>query len=144
MAARSTTLHTPSDAGLTARLEAAFAAVREEAGVRQPFPEEVLTAAALAASAPTLPERDETGVAFITIDPPGSMDLDQALHIERLTADPQQSTGQGAYRVRYAIADVPAFIEAGGVLDREVQRRGQTVYCPDTRVPLHPSVISEE
>ena len=32
---------------------------------------------------PRLPERDETELPFITIDPPGSMDLDQAMSIER-------------------------------------------------------------
>lgn len=42
---------------------------------------------------------DETGIAFVTIDPPGSMDLDQAVHIEKT------STG---YVVHYAIADVAA------------------------------------
>ena len=52
---------------------------------------------------------------FLTIDPPGSMDLDQALHIER--------DGDG-YRVRYAIADVPAFVQPGGAVDAETRRRG--------------------
>ena len=62
------------------------------------------------------------------------MDLDQALHIER--------DGDG-YRVRYAIADVPAFVQAGGAVDAETRRRGQTVYAPDKRTPLHPTVLSE-
>ena len=44
----------------------------------------------------------------MTIDPPGSRDLDQALHIER--------RGDG-HRVRYAIADVGAFVAPGGALD---------------------------
>ena len=57
------------------------------------------------------------------------MDLDQALHIER--------DGDG-YRVRYAIADVPAFVGAGGAVDAETRRRGQTIYAPDKRTPLHP------
>ncbi|CAN5574887.1 RNB domain-containing ribonuclease [soil metagenome] len=144
MAARSTTLHTPSDLGVTARLEAVFAAVRDEAGVRQGFPDAAITAAEEAAGAPDLPQRDEGAVEFITIDPPGSMDLDQALHIEQVQApDGQGQPADAIYRVRYAIADVPAFVSPGGVLDQEVRLRGQTVYCPDTRVPLHPAVISE-
>ena len=69
-------------------------------------------------------------VPFFTIDPASSMDLDQAMHLER--------DGDG-YRVRYAIADVPAFVAPGGALDTEARRRGQTVYCPDVRVPLHPT-----
>ncbi|MGB3187609.1 MAG: RNB domain-containing ribonuclease [Ornithinimicrobium sp.] len=145
MAARSTTLHTPSSGGLTARLEAVFAATRKEAGVREGFPEDVVRAAERAAGAPQLPERDESAVEFVTIDPPGSMDLDQALHIEPAESqDEGESAVQAAYRVRYAIADVPAFVQPGGTVDSEVRLRGQTVYCPDTRVPLHPAVISEE
>ncbi|GAA1145711.1 RNB domain-containing ribonuclease [Ornithinicoccus hortensis] len=116
-------------------LEEAFARIRAEAEVREDFPEEVLAAARDAVGSPDLPEPDAREVEFITIDPPGSMDLDQAMHIER--------SGDG-YRIRYAIADVPAFVEPGGALDAEVRLRGQTIYCPDTRVPLHPTVISEE
>lgn len=118
----------------TARLERAFDDIRREHGVSERFPAEVLEGARVAAAAPELPERDETAVPFLTVDPPGSMDLDQAVHIER--------SGDG-YRVRYAIADVPAFVTPGGVLDEEVRRRGQTIYCPDLRVPLHPETLSE-
>ena len=52
-------------------------------------------------SRPRLPDLDRTDLPFVTIDPPGSMDLDQALHIER--------DGDG-YVVHYAIADVAAFV----------------------------------
>jgi exoribonuclease R len=116
------------------QLTARFEAVRREFEVPDQFPPEVLAEAAAAAGAATLPERDETVVPFITIDPPSSMDLDQAMSIER--------SGDG-YRVRYAIADVPAFVRAGGAVDAEARRRGQTVYCPDERVQLHPSELSE-
>ena len=116
------------------QLTARFEAVRREFEVPDRFPPEVLAEAAAAAGAATLPERDETPVPFITIDPPTSMDLDQAMSIER--------SGDG-YRVRYAIADVPAFVRAGGAVDSEARRRGQTVYCPDERVQLHPPELSE-
>ena len=43
----------------------------------------------------------------------------------------------------YAIADVPAFVEPGGLLDAEARLRGQTIYAPDGRIPLHPAVLSE-
>lgn len=119
---------------LAARLAQAFRDIRLTFEVPEEFPVEVLDAARSAAAAPDLPERDETSVPFLTVDPPGSMDLDQALCIER--------SGDG-YRVLYAIADVPAFLPPGGVLDSEVRRRGQTIYCPDVRVPLHPPVLSE-
>jgi exoribonuclease R len=73
-------------------------------------------------------------IEFVTLDPPGSMDLDQAMHLERL--------GNG-YRVLYAIADVGAVVPAGGAIEAEAWKRGETVYCPDTRALLYPSSISE-
>src|SRR5918911_638852 len=78
--------------------------------------------------------RARVDIPFVTIDPPGSRDLDQALHIER--------RGDG-HRVRYAIADVGAFVAAGGALDRDTHARGVTVYAPDEKAPLHPPVLSE-
>jgi exoribonuclease R len=119
---------------ISAELKARFDAIRAELDVPTEFPPEVLAEAEEAAKAPRLPERDETSIPFLTIDPEGSMDLDQALHIER--------DGEG-YRVRYAIADVPAFVQAGGAVDAETRKRGQTIYAPDGRTPLHPPVLSE-
>lgn len=87
----------------------------------------------LAAREPSAPT-DRTDLPFVTIDPPGSMDLDQAMHLER--------RGSG-FRVHYAIADVGGAIEPGGAIDAEARRRGQTIYLPDGRVPLHPPVLSE-
>ena len=63
------------------------------------------------------------------------MDLDQALHIER--------DGDG-YVVHYAIADVAAFVTPGDPVDVEANRRGETLYGADSKVPLHPKVISED
>ena len=116
------------------QLEHVYRAIRAELEVREHFPPEVLADTARAIREAKPPERDETSVPFLTIDPPGSMDLDQALHIER--------DGPG-YRVRYAIADVPTFVTPHGPLDDEVRLRGTTIYCPDTRVPLHPAELSE-
>src|SRR6478735_6192482 len=83
---------------------------------------------------------DLRDVPFLTIDPPGSMDLDQALCLERASAD----DGEGAaFVVHYAIADVGAFVVPGGALDAEVHERGTTLYAPDGRTPLHPAVLSE-
>ncbi len=120
--------------GVGAALTARFEEIRRELEIPERFPPEVVAEALEAAGTVALPERDETAVPFVTIDPAGSMDLDQALFLER--------QGDG-YRVRYAIADVPAFVRPGGAVDEEARRRGQTVYCPDTRVPLHPTELSE-
>jgi exoribonuclease R len=119
----------------SAELTARFDAVRAQLGVPERFPPEVLDEAIAAAVSPHgLPDRDETSLPFVTIDPPGSMDLDQAVHLER--------DGDG-YRVRYAIADVPAFVTAHGAIDTETRHRGETVYAPDRRTPLHPEVLGE-
>ena len=115
-------------------LAAALAAIRTELGITAAFPPEALAEADAFAAAPRLPDADRTAVGFITIDPEGSTDLDQALHIER--------DGDG-FVVRYAIADVPAFVAPGGAIDAEARRRGQTMYAPDGRVPLHPPDVSE-
>jgi exoribonuclease R len=48
------------------------------------------------------------------------------------------------FRVRYAIADVAAFVRPGGAVDQEAHRRGVTYYAPDRRTPLHPEVLSED
>ena len=132
MVSRATTLSRP--ARTADGLEAVFRAVRAEHEVPEAFPAEVLAAAEAAARTPDLPDRDERDIPFVTIDPPGAMDLDQALHLERTA---------GGFRVRYAIADVAAFVVPGGPVDAEAHRRGQTIYCPDTRVPLHPPALSE-
>jgi len=63
------------------------------------------------------------------------MDLDQALHVER--------AGDG-YVVHYAIADVAAYVSPGDPVDLEAHRRGETLYGADSKVPLHPKVISED
>lgn len=118
-----------------APLNEAFAAIRAEVEVSTDYPQDALAEAQQAAASVQLPDRDETAVPFFTIDPPGSTDLDQAMFLER--------DGDG-YRVRYAIADVPAFIAPGGALDRVTRERTQTLYFPDQRVPLHPPVISED
>jgi exoribonuclease R len=108
--------------------------IEDELGIVEDFPSDVLAAAQEAAANPRLPELDRTDIAFVTVDPPGAKDLDQALYLER--------RGDG-YRVWYAIADVAAFVEPGGPVDVEAHRRGQTLYAPDHRVPLHPPVLSE-
>jgi exoribonuclease R len=116
-----------------AAIAAAFAELRESLGVPVEFPPDVLADAERAARAPRLPERDETAIPFVTIDPPESRDLDQALHLER---------HGGGFRVRYAIADVGAFVDPGGPMDVEANRRGQTLYAPDEDALLYPPAVS--
>lgn len=110
-------------------------AIQAEMNVSPAFAEEVEKAAAAAAANPRLPEVDRTDIEFVTIDPESSMDLDQAMHIQR--------DGDG-YVVHYAIADLAAFITAGDPVDVEANRRGETLYGADSKIPLHPKSISED
>lgn len=112
-----------------------IAAIQQEMKLPLAFPPEVDVEAAQAAAQPRLPDLDRSDIPLVTIDPPGSMDLDQALHFERRDG--------GGYRVHYAIADVAAFVAPGGALDAEAQRRGETLYGADSRIPLHPASLSE-
>lgn len=110
-------------------------ALRAELDVPGEFSAAALEEAQQAARTPRLPGLDRTDLPMVTIDPPGSLDLDQALHLGRVGA---------GFRVTYAIADVAAFVTPGGALDAELAARGTTLYAPDCRVPLHPPVLGED
>ncbi|HET9842910.1 MAG TPA: RNB domain-containing ribonuclease [Nocardioides sp.] len=111
-----------------------IAKIRSELDVTAEFPPEVEEAARKAADSPRLPDLDRTDIPFVTIDPASSMDLDQALHIER--------AGSG-YVVHYAIADVAAFVQPGDPVDEAAHARGETLYGADSKIPLHPTSLSE-
>lgn len=111
-----------------------FEAIRIELGVNEDYGAAALAEAQQATDAHAAEREDHTDVPLVTIDPPGSMDLDQAVHL-RSDAD--------GYVVDYAIADVAALVRPEGALDSESRRRGTTIYFPDGSVPLHPRVLSE-
>jgi len=114
-------------------LATALAALRTEIEAPTGFSPEALAEAASAT--PPTPDLDLRDIAFATLDPAGSMDLDQAFQIER--------SGSG-YTVRYAIADVPSFVTPGGALDEAARARGETLYAADGTIPLHPPGLSED
>src|SRR4051794_1713568 len=120
----------------------AFQRIRSEFDVPVAFPPEVLEEAErTAARGPAIPDgvvsdarRDARDVPFVTIDPAGSRDLDQAFFAKRRS---------GGFRVQYAIADVASFVAPGSAVDAESFRRDVTVYLPDGRAPQLPDVIGE-
>ena len=128
----------PSRDDSSSPIDAAFRRLRRELEIPSGFPPEVLAEAARVAEqrSPVASARhpDHTAVPFVTIDPPGSRDLDQAVHAER--------AGTG-YRLRYAIADVAFWVDRGSAIEREAWRRGVTFYAPDHREPLYPPVLSQ-
>ncbi|MFC8799979.1 RNB domain-containing ribonuclease [Promicromonospora sp. NPDC057138] len=116
-------------------VSSALAALRAEVGLPAMFPQDVLEEARAAVEQDFSAGRaDRRDIEFVTIDPAGSKDLDQAVHVEQ--------SGEG-YVVHYAIADLGAFVRPGGALDAEVHKRGMTVYGPDAPTPLHPKILSE-
>ena len=111
-----------------------FDAIRHELGVAEDYGAEAQSEADHAADRCADERDDATGIAFVTIDPPTSMDLDQAVHI---------AADADGFVVNYAIADVAALVIPEGALDQESRRRGTTLYFPDGSVPLHPRSLSE-
>ncbi|HYN72703.1 MAG TPA: RNB domain-containing ribonuclease, partial [Nakamurella sp.] len=91
-----------------------FSAIRQELQIPAHYPPEAVAEAAAVGSAvvhtAVTQVDDATDIPFVTVDPPGSMDLDQAVHLDR--------SGDG-YLVRYAIADVSSFVAPDGPLARE-------------------------
>ena len=126
-----------ADDGVAAQtLRAGIQQLQEELDVTPDFPAEVEAAATAAAAQPRLPELDRSDLPFVTIDPPTSMDLDQAMHLSR-------NADTGGYTVHYAIADLAAFITPGDPIDVEAHKRGESLYGADSKIPLHPKVLSE-
>ncbi|MFD6894415.1 RNB domain-containing ribonuclease [Rhodococcus sp. NPDC060086] len=111
-----------------------FGSVRSEFGLEDGYPADALAEARAFSDRFAGDRDDRTDLALVTIDPPGSMDLDQALHLVRT---------EDGFVLHYAIADVYAVVEPGGALETETHRRGQTFYLPDGSVPLHPRELSE-
>lgn len=124
------------------QLLASFAAIRAELHIPSSFDEATQAEADAAAQrGPVVPAAstardvvDRRDIAFVTIDPEGSRDLDQAYAAQR--------AGRG-YRVWYAIADVASFVAPDSALDHTARERGATMFAPDERAPLHPVVLNE-
>lgn len=111
-----------------------FDPVAHEFNVLRDFPIPLHEEAAQAHDRFAAEREDLREIPFVTLDPLGSRDLDQAVYIEKTPA---------GFRVHYAIADVAAFIVPGGGLEEASIQRGQTIYLPDAPARLHPEELSE-
>ncbi|MDR2152126.1 MAG: ribonuclease R [Helicobacteraceae bacterium] len=75
---------------------------------------------------------DLTKLPFITIDPIDAKDFDDSIYY-----DPSK-------RVLYvAIADVSAYVDEFGEIDKEAKKRGFSVYLPHKSIPMLPRELSE-
>lgn len=89
-----------------------------------------------------------TDTRIASIDPPGCVDVDDALSVRRLPSAATHATGGQAkasaaacWEVGVHIADVSHFVREGGALDQEAQERGTTVYLIDQRVDMLPALL---
>lgn len=111
-----------------------LAAIRRQYDVPAAFPPEVLAAADAAAGRTAADHADRTARPFVTLDPAGATDLDQAFAIEAAGAD---------LLLHYAIADIAWFVDEDGPIDAEAWKRGATLYLPDGKARLYPPILSE-
>lgn len=116
----------------------ALRASLREAGIDLDYPEAVMAEVAAWQQAAGIDDSsldDRTALPFVTVDGPGTRDLDQALFVEQ-TAD--------GFTVQYAIADAAHFVRPGSALLEESLRRGASYYLPDGAVPMLPRPLSED
>jgi len=76
------------------------------------------------------------GALVCSVDPPGCVDIDDALHAKLLP--------NGNFEVGVHIADVGHFIKAGSAIDAEAAERGTTVYLVDRRIDMVPKRLGED
>jgi len=79
---------------------------------------------------------DCRGHRVITIDPDDAKDFDDAICLERVSAD--------QWRLWVHIADVSHYVKPGTPLDTEARKRGNSTYLVDRVIPMLPEALSNE
>lgn len=132
-ATRTAVVATPGSA------RAALLALVREQGLDPAHPDEVERETAAILADPGIDDpalRDRTAWPFVTVDGPGTRDLDQALWVTR---DPDT----GGWVAHYAIADAAWYVRPDTALFEESLRRGASYYLPGLSVPMLPRSLSE-
>ncbi len=109
-------------------------------GIPDSFPQSVLDEAEKAARPQLESRTDLRNVPLVTIDPPDARDHDDAVWA---TPD-DDPVNKGGFKAIVAIADVAHYVHPGSAIDREAQRRGNSVYFPDRVVPMLPEQLSSD
>ncbi len=78
--------------------------------------------------------KDLTDLPLMTIDGQGTLDFDDAISMQ---------AENGCYQVGVHIADVAACIQKEDDMDFGIAERGTSIYMPDMKIPMLPSIISE-
>ena len=71
---------------------------------------------------------------IFSVDPPGCVDIDDALHCRQLI--------NGNFEIGVHIADVSYYVSINSALDREAAKRSTFVYLIDRRIDMLPSLLS--
>jgi len=85
--------------------------------------------------------REDGHTLVCSVDPPGCVDIDDALHARAL---PSAQDGAPRYEVGVHIADVGHFIKAGTPIDAEAAARATTVYLVNRRIDMVPKRLGED
>ncbi|KAF2804822.1 RNB-domain-containing protein [Mytilinidion resinicola] len=80
--------------------------------------------------------KDLRNLLICSIDPPGCVDIDDALHATALP--------NGNYHVGVHIADVSHFVKPNNAMDKEASMRGTTVYLVDKRIDMLPMLLGTD
>ena len=84
---------------------------------------------------------DLTVLPTVTIDDADTQDRDDALSLERLNVE---DGGAERFRLGVHITDAGALIPQDSVLDEEANRRMATLYIPDRKIQMLPTVVSHD
>ena len=82
--------------------------------------------------------RDFRGEMTFTIDPAGTSNFDDAIHIKKLADDDK------LLEIGIHVADISHFVKANSLVDREARKRGTAVYLVDRVVNMLPRKVSNE
>jgi exosome complex exonuclease DIS3/RRP44 len=80
--------------------------------------------------------KDLRDLIVCSIDPPGCVDIDDALHARKLP--------NGNFEVGVHIADVSHFVKPNNAMDKEASQRGTTVYLVDKRIDMLPMLLGTD
>ncbi len=88
--------------------------------------------------------KDLRQVPTFTVDPADAKDFDDAISIRKISDKRLANSDKQLYEVGIHIADVSYYVREGGLLDKEAQKRGFSIYLVDRTIPMLPEVLSND
>jgi len=80
--------------------------------------------------------KDLRNLPICSVDPPGCKDIDDALHVKKIS--------DGHYELGVHIADVTHFLHPGSAMDIEASARATTTYLVQRRIDMLPKPLTED